>query len=210
MASDARRGRAMCRPTPSSKPPLKKIRPLVQAVATAFPRAQVELWATDEHRIGLKPILHTVWCFDGQRPIAPVQHRVAWRYLVGFVHPASGRTFFHLATTVSIPLFAVELAAFARAVGASPTKQIILVLERAGGHVLFLPAYSPELQPAEHLWPLTNTVLANRHFATIDELEDAQAERCVVLQARRDLIRSATRFHWWPKRIKKRQGPRRN
>ena len=32
-------------------------------------------------------------------------------------------------------------------------------------HLLFLPAYSPELQPAEHLWPLTNTVLVNRHFA---------------------------------------------
>jgi transposase len=151
-----------------------------------------------------------------------VQHRFEWRSLVGFVHPASGRTFFHLATTVSISLFEVELAAFAQVVGASPTKQIILVLDRAGWHksvrlrvpehvhLLFLPAYSPELQPAEHLWPLTNTVLANRHFATIDELEDAQAERCVVLQARRDLIRSATLFHWWPKRIKKRQGPRRN
>ena len=77
-------------------------------------------------------------------------------------------------------------------------------------HLLFLPPYSPELQPAEHLWPLTNTALANRHFATIDDLEDAQAERCVALQARPDLIRSATLFHWWPQRIKKRQGPRRN
>ena len=50
-------------------------------------------------------------------------------------------------------------------------------------HLLFLPPHSPELQPAEHLWPLTNTVLVNRHFATIEELEDAQAERCVALQA---------------------------
>jgi hypothetical protein len=75
-------------------------------------------------------------------------------------------------------------------------------------HLLFLPPYSPELQPAEHLWPLTNTVLINRHFADLDELEDAQARRCVALLQRRDLIRSATRFHWWPLRIKKRQGPR--
>jgi hypothetical protein len=50
---------------------------------------------------------------------------------VGFVHPASGRTIFHLTTSVSIALFEVELAAFARAVGASPTKQIMLVLDRA-------------------------------------------------------------------------------
>jgi transposase len=190
-------------------------------VATAFPRSQVEVWAVDEHRIGLKPILHKVWCFDGQRPTAPVQHRYDWRYLVGFVHPASGRTVFQLASTVSIPLFEVELEAFARQVGASPTKQIVLVLDRAGWHasvklrvpehvhLLFLPAYSPELQPAEHLWPLTNAVLVNRHFASIDELEDAQAERCVALQTQSDLIRSTTLFHWWPRRIRKRQGPRR-
>src|SRR5258708_22279908 len=103
----------------------KKVRPLLQAVATACPHAQVELWATDEHRIGLKPLLRRIWAPIGQRPIATVQHRFAWRYLVGFVHPASGRTFFHLATTVSIPIFAVELAEFARRAGASPTKQLV-------------------------------------------------------------------------------------
>jgi transposase len=198
------------------------LRPLVRAVATAFPQAQVELWTVDEHRIGLKPILPTVWCFDGRRPLAPVQHRYAWRYLVGFVRPASGRTVFHLASTVNIPLFEAELAAFAQPGGAGPRKQVVLVLDRAGWHaslrlrvpehvhLLFLPAYSPELQPAEHLWPLTNTVLANQHFATIEALEDTQAARCVALQAQPALIRSATRFHWWPRRIRKRQGPRRN
>jgi transposase len=72
--------------------------------------------------------------------------------------------------------------------------------------LLFLPPYSPELQPAEHLWPLTNTVLVKRHFASIDELENAQAARCVALQARHDLVRSTTLFHWWPQRLRNRQG----
>lgn len=193
----------------------------MRAVATAFPHAQVELWAMDEHRIGLKPLLRRVWAPIGQRPLAPVRHRFEWRYLVGFVHPASGRTHFHLATSVSIPLFEVELAAFARQAGAGPDKQIVLVLDRAGWHtslrlrvpehvhLLFLPPYSPELQPAEHLWPLTNTCLVNRHFATIDELEDVQFARCLELQRQPERIRSTTLFHWWPRRIKKRQGPRR-
>ena len=175
----------------------------------------------DEHRIGLKPILHKVWCFDGQRPLAPVEHRYTWRSLVGFVHPASGRTLFHLATTVSIPLFETELAAFARQVGAGPRKKIVLVLDRAGWHtsihlhvpehvyLLFLPPYSPELQPAEHLWPLTNTSLVNRHFATIDDLEEAQAARCVALQAQPAVIRSTTCFAWWPQRLRKLQGANR-
>ena len=198
----------------------QQLRPLLRDVATAFPQATVELWAVDEHRIGLKPILRKVWTLAGQRPIAPVEHRYSWRYLVGFVHPASGRTVWHLATTVTVELFSVELAAFADAVGAGPTKQVVLVLDGASWHdspqvrvpehvhLLFLPPHSPELQPAEHLWPLTNTVLANQHFASIEELEDAQAERCVALQGRPDLIRSTALFRWWPKRIGKRQGPR--
>lgn len=136
--------------------------------------------------------------------MATVQHRFDWRYLVGFVHPASGRTFFHLATTVSIPLFAVELEEFARQAGASPTKQIVLVLDRAGWHtsvhlqvpehvhLVFLPPYSPELQPAERLRPLTNAALVNQYFATIDDREDAQFARCAALQHRPDLVRSTT------------------
>jgi transposase len=160
---------------------------------------------------------------DAPRPAphCPVEHRYDWRYLVWFVHPASGQTVWHLATTVNIELFSVELEAFAREVGAGPTKQIVLVLDGAGWHdspqvrvpdhihLLFLPPHAPELQPAEHLWPLTNSVLVNRHFASIEEFEVTQAERCVALLVHPDLIRSTTRFHWWPQRIKKRQGPRR-
>jgi DDE superfamily endonuclease len=106
-------------------------------VAAAFPQAQVELWATrltDEHRSGLKPLLQRVWTLPGQRPRAPVAPRSHWRYLVAFVHPASGRTVWHLASGVSAEHFTVELDAFAQAVGASPRKQIILVLDRAGWH----------------------------------------------------------------------------
>ena len=138
------------------------------------------------------------------------------------MHPASGRTVFHLATTVSIPVFEVERAEFARQVGAGPTKQIVLVLDRAGwhtscklrvpnhAHLLFLPPYSPELPPAEHLWPLTNAALVNQHFATIEDLEDAQFARCLALQQRPERIRSTKCFHWWPKRSHKRRGPRRD
>jgi transposase len=163
-----------------------------------------------------------VWAPIGQRPVAIVQHRFAWRYVVEFVHPGSGGTIFHLATSVNIPLFEAELADFARAAGASPSNQIVLVLDRAGWHtslrlwvpehvhLLFLPPYSPELQPAEHLWPLTNAALINRYFATIDELEEVQLDQCAELQRQPERIRSTTCFHWWPRQIHKRRGPRRS
>jgi hypothetical protein len=47
----------------------------VQAVRQAYPQDTVELWTTDHHRIGLKPILRRVWSPRGQRPGALVQHR---------------------------------------------------------------------------------------------------------------------------------------
>jgi transposase len=99
---------------------------------------------------------------------------------------------------------------FAQTVGAGHGKQIMLVLDGAGWHVSpqvqvptgvhlhFLPPYSPELQPAECLWPLTNEALANRHFRDLDALEEVQAQRCLTLQARPEVIRAHTNFHWWP------------
>jgi DDE superfamily endonuclease len=115
----------------------------------------------DEHRIGLKPVQRRVWAPIGQRPVATVQHRFAWRYVVGFVPPASGRTVVHLATSVNIPLFEAELAAFARAAGASPTKQIVLVLDQAGWHTSLRLRVPPDHVHLLFLPPLYRKVLTN-------------------------------------------------
>jgi transposase len=182
----------------------------VQALQQTYPGEGVELWTTDQHRIGLKPILRRVWSPRGQRPRALVQHRYQWCYLYAFVHPPSGRTVWLLLPTVSVAAFTIALAEFAQAVGAGHGRQILLVLDGAGWHVStqvavphglhlhVLPPYSPELQPAERLWPLTNEALANRHFRDLDELQEVQVQRCLTLQAMPEVIRAHTNFHWWP------------
>jgi transposase len=182
----------------------------VQAVRQAYPQDTVELWTTDQHRLGLKPILRRVWSPRGQRPGALVQHRYQWRYLDAVVPPGSGRTWWLLLPTVSSAAFMLALAEFAHALGAGRGKQSLLVLDRAGWHVSpqvqvpagihlhFLPPYSPELQPAERLWPLTNEALANRHSHDLDDLQTVQAHRCLQLQERPEVIEAYTHFHWWP------------
>lgn len=50
-----------------------------------------------------------------------------------------------------------------------------------GTELEFLPARSPELQPAERLWPLVNERVANRLFEDLEELEEALVERCLAL-----------------------------
>lgn len=164
----------------------------------------------DEHRIGLKPILRRVWSKVGQRPVVPVYHRYEWLYVYGFVHPLSGRTFWLLMPTVSIDAFNAALSAFAEHVSLSEHKRVFLFLDRAGWHtsrklqplpglsLLYLPPFSPELQPAEHLWRLSDAPLVKRCFSSLDDLQAAQAERCNCLQDHPELVRSATNFHCWP------------
>ena len=77
----------------------------------------------------------------------------------------------------------IALTEFAHAIGAGRGQQILLVLDSAGWHVSpqvqapagihlhFLPPYSPELQPAQRLWPLTHEALANRHVRDLEELQ---------------------------------------
>ena len=63
---------------------------------------------------------------------------------------------------------------------------------------MFLPPHTPELQPAEHLWPLANEAVANKHFATLADLDAALSERCRTLAAMPEVIKAATGFGWWP------------
>ena len=67
-----------------------------------------------------------------------------------------------------------------------------------GKHKVFLPAYSPELQPAERLWPLVNEPLINAAFESIDEVEELVYQRCRRLLQQQELIRALTLYHWLP------------
>lgn len=168
------------------------------------------MWTTDEHRSGLKPIVRRVWALRGERPVVTVHHRYQWSYVYGFVQPTSGRTVWLLMPTVSIAAFNAALQEFAHELDIGPAHLFLLLVDGAGWHtspqvqvppavrLYFLPPYSPELQPAEHLWPLTNQPLVNQCFADMAQLEAVQAQHCLWLQQQPDLIRSATNFSWWP------------
>ena len=164
----------------------------------------------DEHRIGLKPIVRGVWAPVGERPIALGHHRFEWLYVSGFVEPASGQTVWNVANAVCKEMFELILADFAKSVGAGANKRIVLQIDNAGWHgpqnlavpdgirLVFQPAHSPELQPAEHLWAFVDEPLANCCFQTIDSLDQAVGTRCVALTHQPDMIRDNTLFHWWP------------
>ncbi len=96
------------------------------------PRAAVELWACDEHRAGLKPVVRRVWAKRGRRPVATVEPRYQWLHLYGFVRPTAGAVEWFPCNTVNTALFAAVLARLAAEVGAGPDRRVILVLDGAG------------------------------------------------------------------------------
>src|SRR4051794_41829217 len=53
------------------------------------PGRAVEVWAFDEHRLGLKPVLRRQGAPRGQRPGAVGPPRHQWLYPYGFVPPAT-------------------------------------------------------------------------------------------------------------------------
>ena len=89
-------------------------------------------------------------------------------------------------------------------------RHILLILDKAGWHtggevelpegmhLEFLPSGSPELQPTERLWPLTNEALANSLFEEIEQIEQTLMNRCVELLDQSGLIKDRTNYHWWP------------
>ena len=100
-----------------------------------------------------------VWAPVGKRPIAPGHHRFDWLYVTA---------------GVSKPFFSALLETFAREAGAGVDRTIVLVLDNAGWHgeaglnvpdgvrLVFLPPYTPELQPAETLWALVDEPIVNK------------------------------------------------
>lgn len=87
---------------------------------------------------------------------------------------------------------------------------MILLLDGAGWHtgpglrvpegmrLVYLPPYTPELKPAEHLWRLVDEPIVNRHFNHLTEVQERIEQRCRDLEADAKTVRDNTLFHRWP------------
>ena len=191
----------------------KKLNEEVEKVQKEHPDADVSVWSQDEHRIGLQPVMRRIWVEWGQQPIAIVNWKREWSWLYAFVEPQTGKTYWWILPRVRTDLFDAVLKDFAEHFGIGVKKRVILTVDQAGWHMsdklevpegihLFpLPPYSPELQPAERLWPLVNEPLANQVFDSLEQIEDLVEQRCRCLLNQKELIRGLTFYYWWPEII---------
>ena len=160
-------------------------------------------------------MIRRVYAPRGRQPVVKVNHRFEWVYVVAFVHPESGRSIWYLLPVLNTVSFQAVLENFAASEFESGqlggSKRILLVVDRAGWHtskdlrvpdgieLVFQPAYSPEVQPSERLWVLSDEVLTNRCFSSLGVLMARLSEQCVRLMADLERVRASTLFWWWPR-----------
>jgi transposase len=153
------------------------------AVAQGVGGKPIEVWFSDEARVGQKNTITRRWARRGTRPSAPKDQRTASAYLFGAICPARGTGAGLVMPRCTIEAMNHHLAEIAQA--GAPGAQAVLLLDQAGWHMtrklvvpanitlLPLPARSPELNPVENLWQfMRENWLGNRIFGSYEAILD--------------------------------------
>jgi hypothetical protein len=152
---------------------------LQQQLEPCPPSTPVKVFAQDESRVGLLPIIRRRITACGVQPIATVLHKFDNFYLYGAVEPTTGDSFFLELPWLNTSAFQLWTDHFAEAF---PQSFNILVLDNGAFHKakavqwpanvtpVFLPPYSPELNPIERLWRELKDKLADCTVQTLDAL----------------------------------------
>jgi transposase len=145
----------------------------------------VQLWCEDEVHFQRHSSLIRMWAPKGQQPrvLSPsVSHKVGF---FGALSLKTGRLLVQEAPTFNAQTF----GDFIRYLLQSTQGKIYLILDNARWHrakdlkdffeanqdrlaFIFLPAYSPELNPIERVWRITRRMIThNRYFPSLEELQ---------------------------------------
>ena len=164
----------------------------------------VNIYFQDESRFGLLTVQRRVLTAKGTKPLVPYQHKFKNFYLFGAFSPITGT---HL--TLELPkcnsdCFQLYLDEFSKA---DPGEFKIVFLDNGAFHktknliipaniaLLFIPPYSPELNPAEKIWRYLKDRIANAVSKTLDELSDKVTE--LILALKPETIKSITSYDYY-------------
>jgi len=160
----------------------------------------------DEARFGRISDCRRCWCRRPWRPLVRKMLVRQYTYVYGAVSPLDGQLdtlVLPQVDTLCMQLFLDEVALRHAA------DNIVMVLDGAGWHtagdlrapqnmrLLFLPPYSPELNPVEHLWDeLREKHFHNRVFDSLAHVEQHLFETLNAFEADAARIRSITAWPW--------------
>ncbi|TKK63930.1 IS630 family transposase [Ilyomonas limi] len=138
-----------------------------------------DLYFEDESRFGLFTRNGRALTARGVKPICPYLHKFENLYLFGAFSPVSGNSLLlemPYCNSDTFEVFLNHLSALNKETfnivvldnGAFHKAKRLVIPDNIG--LLFLPAYSPELNPAEQIWRILKKTICNKVFKTLDEL----------------------------------------
>lgn len=134
----------------------------------------------------------------------PYQHKFKNLYLFGAFSPITGTHFTLELPKCNADCFQLYLDEFAKQ---NPDEFKILILDNGAFHkaaqleippniaLLFIPPYSPELNPAEKMWRHIKDQIATIIFKTLDDLSDQLY--AIVKNLSSSMIKSITGYHYY-------------
>ena len=158
----------------------------------------------DEARFGRMNRPRPCWAPAGVRPEIASQLIREYIYLYGAVSPTDGTCAFLILPASDTECFQIFLNTLAKKFS---KWHILLVVDGAGNHssgdlvipanvtLAFLPAYSPELNPQEHIWEeIRENIFKNYAAKSIDEVCDKLVEAALYIERNPKMIKSMTSF----------------
>lgn len=142
--------------------------------------SRARVFFQDETRIGLMVILRRVLTLMGIKPVLSFQHRFDNFYLYGAVEPSTGDRFCIELPYLNAEMFQIFIDKFSEKY---PDTINIMVVDNGRYHIakslevpnnvkfVFLPPYSPELNPIERLWQFIKGKLALSVFNNLEEVQ---------------------------------------
>ena len=152
----------------------------IHAVPQTAAERPVRIFCQDESRVGLLPVQRRRITVSGVKPVGVVQYQFENFYLYGAVEPTTGESFFLELPQLNTVNFQIFLDEFAHHYQASLN---IVLMDNGSCHkakalvipdhvvCVFLPPYSPELNPIERLWQDLKARLAWVLVAQLEALE---------------------------------------
>ncbi len=162
--------------------------------------------AFDEGRFGLKTWCRRRWCPRGSRPPWIIQDEYQWLWVYVAIEPSRGTCHVLLLPHVTGDWLQIYLHSLRESTG---TDRLTVVLDNAPSHKnhavvwptgispLYLPPYSPELNPAEQVFRQLRQWLANRVYASLDDLQEALITVLQTFWENPQLVIRLTNYPWW-------------
>lgn len=155
--------------------------------------SKIKIWFQDETRIGLFTVQRRKITIKGVKPKGIAQNVFKSFYVYGLIEPMTGETFFYTMDYFNGDCFGLFLDEFAKQQEELFSDTInIIILDNAAAHkkksikqydnikFLFLPPYSPELNPVERFWLAFKNKFA---WNTYDSLESLKSHSYLVLNS---------------------------